>query len=60
MLLLRLFHEAQRQGLDIHPQALRLVQQNLRLVDANLRNDPEANRLFIEILTHEKRSPNRR
>ena len=54
VLLLRLFHEAQRQGIDIHPQALRLVPQNLRLVDANLRNNPEANRLFIEILTHEK------
>jgi [protein-PII] uridylyltransferase len=54
VLLLRLFHEAQRQGIDIHPQALRLVHQNLRLVDASLRNDPQANRLFTEILTHEK------
>ena len=54
VLLLRLFHEAQRQGIDIHPQALRLVPQNLRLVDSNLRNNPQANRLFIEILTHEK------
>ncbi|HYN39282.1 MAG TPA: [protein-PII] uridylyltransferase, partial [Rhodospirillales bacterium] len=53
VLLLRLFHEAQRLGLDIHPQALRLVQQNLRLVDARLRADPEANRLFVEMLTHE-------
>ena len=35
VLLLRLFHEAQRQGIDIHPQALRLAPQNLRLVDAN-------------------------
>ena len=54
VILLRLFHEAQRQGLDIHPQALRLIQQELRLVDGNLRNAPEANRLFMEILTHEK------
>lgn len=53
VLMLRLFHQAQRLGLDIHPQALRLVQQNLRLVDARLRLDPEANRLFVEMLTHE-------
>ena len=53
VLMLRLFHEAQRLGLDIHPQALRLVQQNLRLVDARLRADPQANRLFVEMLTHE-------
>jgi [protein-PII] uridylyltransferase len=52
--LLRLFHEAQRVGLDIHPAALRLVQQNLNLIDARLRADPEANRLFMAMLT----SPN--
>jgi [protein-PII] uridylyltransferase len=49
--LLRLFHEAQRHGLDIHPRALRLVQQNLNLIDAGLRANPEANRLFLEMLT---------
>jgi [protein-PII] uridylyltransferase len=53
VLLLRLFHEAQRQGLDIHPQAMRWAHQNLRLVNATLRNDAEANRLFVEMLTHE-------
>lgn len=53
VLMLRLFHEAQRLGLDIHPRALRLVQQNLRLVDAGLRSDPKANQLFVEMLTHE-------
>lgn len=54
ILLLRLFHEAQRQGLDIHPQALRQVHQSLRLIDASLRSNPDANRLFMEMLTHEK------
>ncbi|MBK8176409.1 MAG: [protein-PII] uridylyltransferase [Rhodospirillales bacterium] len=53
VLFLRLFYEAQRQGLDIHPQALRLVHQNLRMVDAKLRASPEANRLFVSMLTHE-------
>ena len=49
--LIRLFHIAQRTGLDIHPRALRRVGQSLRLVDAKLRDDPEANRLFLDILT---------
>jgi len=48
--LLRLFHEAQRHGLDIHPHALRLVRENLRRVDADMRADPEANRLFMEMM----------
>ena len=41
---------AQEHGLDIHPYALRLIRQNLRLIDAKLRAEPEANRLFMEIL----------
>ncbi|HKS89445.1 MAG TPA: [protein-PII] uridylyltransferase [Stellaceae bacterium] len=52
--LLRLFHVAQQHDLDIHPRALRAVTQSLRLVDARLREDPEANRLFLEILTSKK------
>jgi [protein-PII] uridylyltransferase len=52
--LLRLFHVAQEHGLDIHPHALRLVTQSLKLIDARLRADPEANRLFMEMLTSRK------
>jgi [protein-PII] uridylyltransferase len=52
--LLRLFHVAQENDLDIHPRALRAVTQSLRLIDAPLREDPEANRLFLEILTSKK------
>jgi [protein-PII] uridylyltransferase len=52
--LLRLFHVAQQHDLDIHPRALRAATQSLRLVDARLREDPEANRLFLEILTSKK------
>jgi [protein-PII] uridylyltransferase len=52
--LLRLFHVAQQHDLDIHPRALRAVTQSLRLIDAKLRDDPEANRLFVEILTSKK------
>ncbi len=52
--LIRLFYEAQRHDLDIHPQALRLATQNLGLIDGALRADAEANRLFMEILTSPK------
>ncbi len=49
--LIRLFHHSDRHGVDIHPRVLRLVTRSLRLIDAPLREDPEANRLFLEILT---------
>ncbi len=49
--ILRLFHIAEERGLDIHPKALRLVRRNLKLVDAKLRASPEANRLFLDMLT---------
>jgi [protein-PII] uridylyltransferase len=52
--LLRLFEVAQRHDLDIHPASLRLVTRNLKLVDAKLRADPEANRLFVAMLTSKK------
>jgi [protein-PII] uridylyltransferase len=52
--LIRLFHSAEEHGLDIHPHALRLITQSLKLIDNDLRADPEANRLFLEILTSRK------
>ncbi len=52
--LLRLFHVAQEQEVDIHPHALRTVTRSLRLVNAELRENPEANRLFLDILTSQK------
>jgi [protein-PII] uridylyltransferase len=52
--LLRLFHVAQQHDLDIHPRALRAASQSLNLIDQRLREDPEANRLFLEILTSRK------
>ena len=51
---LRLFHTAQEHELDIHPHTLRLITQSLKLIDGNLRENPEANRLFMEILTSRK------
>ena len=52
--MLRIFHVAQHHDLDIHPEALRWITQNLRRIDKTLRADPDANRLFLEILTSPK------
>ena len=52
--MLRLFHVAQSRGLDVHPRALRAITRSLPRIDARLRADPQANRLFMEMLTGEK------
>ena len=49
--LIRLFWIADRSNLPIHPNATRLVTQSLKRIDARLREDPEANRLFLDVLT---------
>ena len=49
--IIRLFWIADHYNLRIHPDATRLVAQSLKLIGAKLRADPEANRLFLEILT---------
>ncbi|MEO0866533.1 MAG: [protein-PII] uridylyltransferase, partial [Pseudomonadota bacterium] len=48
--LLRLFEEALRTGMLIHPDAMRLVKSNLHLIDDELRNTPEAQRIFLDLL----------
>jgi [protein-PII] uridylyltransferase len=52
--LIRLFHVAHQHNLDIHPRALRLVTRNLRSIDGDLRANPEANRLFLDMLISPK------
>ena len=52
--MIRLFQEAHARDLMVHPRALRLITQNLKLIDADLRRNPEANRLFLEMLTSRK------
>jgi [protein-PII] uridylyltransferase len=48
--LLRLFEEALRTGMLIHPDAMRLVKSNLNLIDEDLRNTQEARRIFLDLL----------
>ena len=49
--LVRLFHQADTMGLAIHPAATRAVTLSLKHIDAALRDNREANRLFLDILT---------
>ena len=49
--LLRLFHVAQRHEVDIHPRALQVVSRNLMRITKATREDSEANRLFLDMLT---------
>jgi [protein-PII] uridylyltransferase len=48
--ILRLFREGLASGIPIHPDALRLVAANLHRIDDKVREDPEANRIFLDLL----------
>ncbi|WP_425359612.1 [protein-PII] uridylyltransferase [Enterovirga rhinocerotis] len=49
--LLRVFWLADQHNLPLHPDASRLVTRSLGLVGPRVRSDPEANKLFMDILT---------
>ena len=51
--LIRLFAEARLTDSFLHPDAIRLLRQSLRLIDDKLRADPEANRIFLDLLVGE-------
>ena len=57
--LIRLFHIASRDGLSLHPEAVKWVHRALPMIDAQLQQNPTANRLFLEILTS-RNDPERR
>ncbi|MGZ3216439.1 [protein-PII] uridylyltransferase [Paracoccus sp. T5] len=48
--ILRLFEEALRTGVLIHPDAMRLVAANLHRIDDKVQSDPEAIRIFMDLL----------
>ncbi|OZB20525.1 MAG: [protein-PII] uridylyltransferase [Rhodobacterales bacterium 34-62-10] len=48
--LLRLFEEALRTGMLIHPDAMRLVTANLNLIDDGVRTTREAQQIFMDLL----------
>ncbi|SHM88247.1 [protein-PII] uridylyltransferase [Roseibium suaedae] len=49
--LLRVFQIADKNDCNLHPELTKLIRRSLKLVDSTLRNDPEANRLFLGVLT---------
>ena len=49
--LIRVFHIAQEHELAFHPDTMRAATRSLKLITRSVRDDPEANRLFLEILT---------
>ncbi|SFP88088.1 [protein-PII] uridylyltransferase [Tranquillimonas alkanivorans] len=48
--LLRIFEEALRTGYFIHPEAMRLIAANLDVIDDGMRRDPEAVRIFLDLM----------
>ena len=48
--ILRLFEEGLRSGLLIHPEAMRLVAANLNLIGEQMQSDPDAARIFVDML----------
>ncbi|HML30755.1 MAG TPA: [protein-PII] uridylyltransferase, partial [Hyphomicrobium sp.] len=49
--LIRFFAQAANTGAYLHPDAIRLLRSSLRLIDDKLRYDPEANAIFLSLLT---------
>jgi [protein-PII] uridylyltransferase len=48
--MLRIFEEALRTGLLLHPDAMRMLAANLHLFDTALQEDREANRIFLDLM----------
>lgn len=48
--ILKFFEEGLATGLLLHPDAMRLVAANLDLIDEEFRSNPEANRIFLDLL----------
>ena len=49
--LVEVFVIADREGLEVHPETLRLIARDAILIRENVRRDPRANALFLELLT---------
>lgn len=49
--LLELFVVADREKVEIHPEAMRIARRDSGLIDAGVRKDPRANALFLDVLT---------
>jgi [protein-PII] uridylyltransferase len=50
--ILRLFDQAAQTGTFLHPDAVRLLRQSGRLINRDVRENPEANRIFLSLMTN--------
>ena len=48
--LLRIYEEALRTGMLLHPDAMRVIKSNLALIDDDMRRNPEAQRIFLDLM----------
>ncbi len=56
--MLRIFQIADEKNIDVHPDALRTITRSLDDITDDVRNDPIANRIFLDILSS-RRNPER-
>ena len=49
--MIRMFWLADRYGVALHPDLMHLAISRLHLIDSKLRDDPEANQLFLDVLS---------
>jgi [protein-PII] uridylyltransferase len=49
--LLEIFTIADAEGLEIHPETMRMISRDSRLIDSEVRRNPRANQLFLDLLT---------
>ncbi|MFA7604138.1 MAG: [protein-PII] uridylyltransferase [Novosphingobium sp.] len=49
--LIEIFAIANAEGLEIHPETMRLIARDVKLIDAEVRRSPRANALFLALLT---------
>jgi len=48
--LIEIFAIAEREGLEVHPETMRMARRDARLIGNDLREDPRANALFLQVL----------
>ena len=54
--IIRIFRQAEAFGTPLHPAAVRLLRQSRQLIDDKLRANPDAARIFLDLLTEPKSS----
>ncbi len=52
--LIEVFQLAEAEGLEVHPETMRLADRDAKLIDARVRRDKRANALFLDLLSGRK------